>query len=352
MQHAGAVEGLRATRTLNRSRPPYGPGLLAASDANALTAAWQMTAASQRRHPGPWTASGLPASRLPKAQAAVAHIRGYAPGESDELLNDYRRVTRRARQVVEQGVLGLSAAGNVQAPARSTSGSSSCVRCAAGSAGRPLPDPDEHRPPRPPSWRSRRRSASRGRRAAQADPASSSWTRWAAARHRPHLVAASRYPGRLPGDRPGEGRFLPFQGAVRLVDFTGRVALTAPAVPLVGLVRDSPRPVRSRVVAPVVLLRLTYLTGPLYPDEAGYLSSPGLARRRPEPLRPLLRGPAAAADRALPRSRWSRLGPIDPACSPRRSRCCWSCRRGLGRAPGRRATRGAAGPPSSPRPSP
>jgi [glutamine synthetase] adenylyltransferase / [glutamine synthetase]-adenylyl-L-tyrosine phosphorylase len=48
---------------------------------------------------------GKPADSLPhdaRERAAVAHIRGYGPGESDELLNDYLRVTRRARAVVER----------------------------------------------------------------------------------------------------------------------------------------------------------------------------------------------------------------------------------------------------------
>ena len=48
---------------------------------------------------------GRPGDSLPRdtrERAAVAHIRGYAPGESDELVNDYLRVTRRARQVVER----------------------------------------------------------------------------------------------------------------------------------------------------------------------------------------------------------------------------------------------------------
>jgi glutamate-ammonia-ligase adenylyltransferase len=102
MQHAGAVEGLRTTRTLDALTAAVRAGLLAASDADALTAAWRMAgglrnAVTQVR--------GRPADSLPhdsRERAAVAHIRGYAPGESDELLNDYRRVTRRARQVVER----------------------------------------------------------------------------------------------------------------------------------------------------------------------------------------------------------------------------------------------------------
>ena len=34
--------------------------------------------------------------------AAVAHVLGYRPGESGALLEDYRRITRRARAVVER----------------------------------------------------------------------------------------------------------------------------------------------------------------------------------------------------------------------------------------------------------
>ena len=103
MQHAGAVPGLRTTRTLDalagrrRGRP----------------AQRRATPRRCRRRGGP--ASGLrnaitqvrgrPADQLPRdarERAAVAHIRGYPPGESDRMVNDYLRVTRRARAVVER----------------------------------------------------------------------------------------------------------------------------------------------------------------------------------------------------------------------------------------------------------
>jgi glutamate-ammonia-ligase adenylyltransferase len=48
---------------------------------------------------------GRPADTLAgdaRERAAVAHIRGYGPGESDALVNDYLKVTRRARRVVER----------------------------------------------------------------------------------------------------------------------------------------------------------------------------------------------------------------------------------------------------------
>jgi glutamate-ammonia-ligase adenylyltransferase len=102
LRHAGAVEGLRTTRTLEALSAAVDAGVLDGSDADALTAAWRMAgglrnAVTQVR--------GRPADSLPRdarERAAVAHIRGYGPGESDELLNDYLRVTRRARKVVDR----------------------------------------------------------------------------------------------------------------------------------------------------------------------------------------------------------------------------------------------------------
>jgi [glutamine synthetase] adenylyltransferase / [glutamine synthetase]-adenylyl-L-tyrosine phosphorylase len=102
MQHAGRVEGLRSTRTLEALEAAVGAGLLEESDADALGSAWRM--ASGLRN-AVTQVRGKPADSLPhdaRERAAVAHIRGYGPGESDELLNDYLRVTRRARAVVER----------------------------------------------------------------------------------------------------------------------------------------------------------------------------------------------------------------------------------------------------------
>ncbi|MEP7090270.1 MAG: bifunctional [glutamine synthetase] adenylyltransferase/[glutamine synthetase]-adenylyl-L-tyrosine phosphorylase [Nocardioidaceae bacterium] len=102
MQHAGAVEGLRTTRTLEALEAAVAAGLLDPGDAEALTEAWQ-TAGGLRN--AVTQVRGRPADSLPhdiRERAAVAHIRGYGPGESDELVNDYLRVTRLARQVVER----------------------------------------------------------------------------------------------------------------------------------------------------------------------------------------------------------------------------------------------------------
>lgn len=102
MQHAGTDESLRTTRTLDALTAAVDAGLLELADAQALATAWR-TATGLRN--AITQVRGRPADSLPRdtrERAAVAHIRGYAPGESDELVNDYLRVTRRARQVVER----------------------------------------------------------------------------------------------------------------------------------------------------------------------------------------------------------------------------------------------------------
>jgi glutamate-ammonia-ligase adenylyltransferase len=102
MQHAGRVAGLRTTRTLDALEAAVDAELLSLEDAQALATAWR-TASGLRN--AITQVRGRASDSLPRdarEKAAVAHIRGYAPGESDELVNDYLRVTRRARQVVER----------------------------------------------------------------------------------------------------------------------------------------------------------------------------------------------------------------------------------------------------------
>ena len=103
MRHAGArTRACAPPAPSTRCRPPSRPTCSAPSDADALAEAWRpasglRNAITQVR--------GKPADSLPRdarERAAVAHIRGYPPGESDRMVNDYLRVTRRARQVVER----------------------------------------------------------------------------------------------------------------------------------------------------------------------------------------------------------------------------------------------------------
>ena len=102
MQHAGAVPALRTTRTLDALRAAVDADLLTRSDAESLSAAWR-TASGLRNAITP--VRGRQTDQLPRdtrERAAVAHIRGYPPGASDRLVDDYLRISRRARQVVER----------------------------------------------------------------------------------------------------------------------------------------------------------------------------------------------------------------------------------------------------------
>ncbi len=77
-------------------------GLLDLEDAQALSEAWRTASALRNAIT---QVRGRPADSLPRdarEKAAVAHIRGYPPGRSEDLINDYLRVTRRARAVVER----------------------------------------------------------------------------------------------------------------------------------------------------------------------------------------------------------------------------------------------------------
>ncbi len=102
MRHAGTVPGLRTTRTLDALEAAVDAGLLSRQDADSLSAAWR-TASGLRN--AITQVRGRPSESLPRdirERAAVAQIRGYPPGESDRLVDDYLRVARRARQVVER----------------------------------------------------------------------------------------------------------------------------------------------------------------------------------------------------------------------------------------------------------
>ncbi len=102
MQHAGDVSALRTTRTLDALEAAVEADLLSASDALSLAEAWRMASGLRNAIT---QVRGRPADSLPRdtrERAAVAHIRGYPVGESERLVDDYLRVTRRARRVVER----------------------------------------------------------------------------------------------------------------------------------------------------------------------------------------------------------------------------------------------------------
>jgi glutamate-ammonia-ligase adenylyltransferase len=102
LQHGHAVPGLRTTRTLPALSAAVDAGLLDDEDAAHLVEAWRI---ATRVRDAVMLVRGKAGDMVPtdtRDLAAVAQVLGYPPGESGALLDDYRRVTRRARGVVER----------------------------------------------------------------------------------------------------------------------------------------------------------------------------------------------------------------------------------------------------------
>ncbi len=102
LRHGYAVPGLRTTRTLPALAAAADAGLLAAPDAERLAQAWR--SASGIRD-AVMLVRGRPSDLVPTEAlllAQVSQVLGYAPGRAGDLLEDYRRVARRARDVVER----------------------------------------------------------------------------------------------------------------------------------------------------------------------------------------------------------------------------------------------------------
>jgi [glutamine synthetase] adenylyltransferase / [glutamine synthetase]-adenylyl-L-tyrosine phosphorylase len=102
LQHAAAVPALRTTETLAALSAAAVEGLIGAEDADVLAAAWRL---ATRVRNGIMLVRGRPADSMPTAGrelSGVARCLGYPPGAAGELLEDYRRITRRARTVVER----------------------------------------------------------------------------------------------------------------------------------------------------------------------------------------------------------------------------------------------------------
>jgi glutamate-ammonia-ligase adenylyltransferase len=102
LQHAHRLPALRSTQTIVALRAARDAGIIDAMDAGHLEAAW--TLASRIRNQI-MLMRGRGSDSFPsdnRELASLAELLGYGAGESSHLLADYRRVTRRARQVVEQ----------------------------------------------------------------------------------------------------------------------------------------------------------------------------------------------------------------------------------------------------------
>jgi glutamate-ammonia-ligase adenylyltransferase len=102
LRHGAAVPGLRTTATLEALDVATEAGLIGVDDAEALETAWLI---ATRVRNAIVLARGRAADVLPtdtRTLAAVARAMGYPPASGGDLLEDYRRATRRARAVHER----------------------------------------------------------------------------------------------------------------------------------------------------------------------------------------------------------------------------------------------------------
>ncbi|TJZ55473.1 bifunctional [glutamine synthetase] adenylyltransferase/[glutamine synthetase]-adenylyl-L-tyrosine phosphorylase [Streptomyces piniterrae] len=102
MQHGWEYPGLRTTRTREALAAAHAAGLLDTEHAQILDEAWVLAA---RVRNAVMLVRGRPGDTFPvdgRELAAVGRYLGYEEGHVGEMLDDYRRITRRARGVVEE----------------------------------------------------------------------------------------------------------------------------------------------------------------------------------------------------------------------------------------------------------
>ncbi|WP_424922237.1 bifunctional [glutamine synthetase] adenylyltransferase/[glutamine synthetase]-adenylyl-L-tyrosine phosphorylase [Streptomyces sp. wa53] len=108
MQHGWAEPGLRTTRTREALAAACAADLIPAEEARTLDEAWVL--ASRVRN-AVMLVRGRPGDTFPsnpRELTAVGRYLGYEPGHVGDMLDDYRRITRRARAVVEERFYGAS----------------------------------------------------------------------------------------------------------------------------------------------------------------------------------------------------------------------------------------------------
>ncbi|MGQ4516124.1 bifunctional [glutamine synthetase] adenylyltransferase/[glutamine synthetase]-adenylyl-L-tyrosine phosphorylase [Streptomyces sp. DW26H14] len=102
MQHAHALPELRTTSTRTALAVARDAGLIPPEAAATLDEAWVL---ATRVRNGTMLVRGRPSDTFPSESrelAAVGRYLGYGPGRVGEMLDDYRRATRRARTVMEE----------------------------------------------------------------------------------------------------------------------------------------------------------------------------------------------------------------------------------------------------------
>lgn len=106
MRHGWAEPGLRTTRTREALAAAHAARLLDTDEAQILDEAWVL---ATRVRNAVMLVRGRPGDTFPsepRELAAVGRYLGYAPGHVGEMVDDYRRITRRARAVVEERFYG------------------------------------------------------------------------------------------------------------------------------------------------------------------------------------------------------------------------------------------------------
>ncbi|MFJ9517478.1 bifunctional [glutamine synthetase] adenylyltransferase/[glutamine synthetase]-adenylyl-L-tyrosine phosphorylase [Kitasatospora sp. NPDC101801] len=102
LQHGHRVPGLRTTRTRAALAAAVEAGLVEVEDAAVLDAAWVL---ASRVRSAVMLVRGRAGDSFPseaRELAGVARYLGYGSGHTGELVDEYRRTTRRARAVVEE----------------------------------------------------------------------------------------------------------------------------------------------------------------------------------------------------------------------------------------------------------
>ncbi|MFF2330333.1 MULTISPECIES: bifunctional [glutamine synthetase] adenylyltransferase/[glutamine synthetase]-adenylyl-L-tyrosine phosphorylase [unclassified Streptomyces] len=106
MQHGWAEPGLRTTRTREALAAACAAELIPVEDAQTLDEAWVL---ATRVRNAVMLVRGRPADTFPSVSrelTAVGRYLGYEPGHVGDMLDDYRRITRRARAVMEERFYG------------------------------------------------------------------------------------------------------------------------------------------------------------------------------------------------------------------------------------------------------
>ncbi|MFJ9036174.1 bifunctional [glutamine synthetase] adenylyltransferase/[glutamine synthetase]-adenylyl-L-tyrosine phosphorylase [Streptomyces sp. NPDC102406] len=106
LQHGGAEPALRTTRTRQALAAACAAGLLPARDTAILDEAWVL---ATRVRNAVMLVRGRAGDTFPsdgRELAAVGRYLGYDPGHVGDMLDDYRRTTRRARAVMEERFYG------------------------------------------------------------------------------------------------------------------------------------------------------------------------------------------------------------------------------------------------------